>query len=156
MEKNTVRALAERFRLPVAEKRDSQGVCFLGSVSVDEFLRAEFGSDNPALLYTLGQRVPRPGGPWYVVGKDVEKKKIVVSKTPVSSARSIQFRDANWLQESREIVEAQYRYRGPHVAGRLESATFESNEPLPEIPTPGQSIVFYKDTELVGGGIITL
>jgi tRNA U34 2-thiouridine synthase MnmA/TrmU len=131
-------------------------VCFLGNISVEEFLRAEFGSDNPALLYTLGQRVPRPGGPWYVVGKDVEKKEIIVSKTPISAERSIAFRDANWLEKSRETVEAQYRYRGPRVAGRLESLTFQSSEPLPEIPVPGQSIVFYKDTELIGGGIITL
>jgi len=163
MEKNTVRALAKRFRLPVAEKRDSQGVCFLGSVSVDEFLRAEFGSDNPALLYTLGQRVSRPDGPWYVVGKDVEKKEIIVSKTPVSSARTIQFREANWLQEPGGVTHAQYRYRGPLISGSIgksdfknqESLTFQCSDQLSDIPTPGQSIVFYKDTELIGGGIIT-
>src|SRR3989344_1433011 len=46
LEKGEVRALARKFNLPVAEKKDSQGVCFLGSVSVEEFLRNEFGSDN--------------------------------------------------------------------------------------------------------------
>lgn len=155
MEKPMVRALAKRLHLPVALKRDSQGVCFLGNVSVEEFLRAEFGNDNPALLYTLGQRVPRPGGPWYVVGKDVEKKEITVSKTPTSSIRTIEFRNANWLSEPGEEVEAQYRYRGPRVAGRLEGQTFQSSEPLEDIPAPGQSIVFYSQNELIGGGIIT-
>src|SRR3989338_2850405 len=67
MEKSRVRMLAQKFKLPVAEKKDSQGICFLGSVSVAEFLRSEFGSDNPVLFYTLGQRVPRSDGPWYVV-----------------------------------------------------------------------------------------
>lgn len=74
MEKSGVRALAKKFSLPVAEKKDSQGICFLGSVSVKEFLEKELGTDNPALLYTIGQRVE--GG--YVVGKDVEKKEIQV------------------------------------------------------------------------------
>src|SRR3989344_6056093 len=84
-EKEKVRALAKQFDLPVAEKKDSQGVCFLGSVSIDEFLKKELGNDNPALLYTMGQRVGPDGlpsgakaekGPWYVVGKDVPKKEI--------------------------------------------------------------------------------
>ena len=43
LEKTQVRALAKRFNLPVAEKKDSQGVCFLGSISVEEFLQSEFG-----------------------------------------------------------------------------------------------------------------
>src|SRR3989344_3929521 len=46
MEKGEVRALAKHFNLPVAEKRDSQGICFLGSVSVKDFLKSEIG-DNP-------------------------------------------------------------------------------------------------------------
>ena len=74
-EKEKVRALAKKFNLPVAEKKDSQGICFLGSVSVKEFLEKELGTDNPALLYTIGQRAL--GG--YVVGKNVEKKEEVHS-----------------------------------------------------------------------------
>ena len=154
LEKGEVRALARKFNLPVAEKKDSQGVCFLGSVSVEEFLRNEFGSDNPALLYTLGQRVSRAGGPWYVVGKDVEKKEITVSKTRVPAIRGIHFRDANWFHDPTRIVEAQYRYRGPRVQGRIEKNKFIATKVLPEVPAPGQSIVFYKGDELIGGGII--
>lgn len=154
MGKSDVRVLAKQFNLPVAEKRDSQGVCFLGSVSVEEFLRSEFGDDNPALLYTLGQRVARPDGPWYVVGKDVEKKEITVSKTRVSVGSSIRFRDANWFDEPILVTEAQYRYRGPRVKGYIAGDAFTSSDPLPELPAPGQSLVFYQDDELVGGGII--
>lgn len=155
MEKTSVRSLAKKYNLPVAEKRDSQGVCFLGSVSVQEFLQKELGSDNPAILYTLGQRMPLPEGPWYVVGKDVEKKEIQVSKTRVSTEQIIHFTDANWFHESITVTEAQYRYRGPRVKGYVAGDIFASSEPLPEIPAPGQSIVFYQGDELVGGGIIT-
>jgi len=156
LEKREVRALAKRFNLPVAEKKDSQGVCFLGSVSVEEFLKKEFGSDNPALLYTIGQRIPRPDGPWYVVGKDVEKGKVEVARTRLPGVSSIQFRDANWFSESARATEAQYRYRGERVAGCVEDGRFVSARRLPEISAPGQSIVFYRDDELVGGGIITV
>jgi len=157
MEKSKVRALASKFNLPVSEKRDSQGICFLGAVSVKEFLEREFGNDNPALLYTIGQRVA--GG--YVIGKDVEKKEITVSKTRAGGAWEVRFTDANWLDlpaqagKLTEEVEAQYRYRGERCAGLVEGDRFISSEPLPELPAPGQSIVFYRNNELVGGGIIS-
>lgn len=159
-EKEKVRALAKKFNLPVAEKKDSQGICFLGSVSVKEFLEKELGSDNPALLYTLGQRVP--GG--YVVGKDVEKKKIRISKTLATSKHIIPFTGANWFSELVHATEAQYRYRGLRIPGHIEKNSFITVNSLPETPAPGQSIVFYSPrsssgeagngTELVGGGII--
>src|SRR3989344_1670145 len=82
-EKSEVRSRAKVFHLPVSEKKDSQGICFLGSVSVKEFLEKELGSDNPALLYTIGQKV----GGKYVIGKDVEKKEITVSKTRAGGGR---------------------------------------------------------------------
>ncbi|MHB8710462.1 MAG: MnmA/TRMU family protein [Minisyncoccota bacterium] len=162
LEKSAVRRYAKRFNLPVAEKKDSQGVCFLGSVSVEEFLKKELGSDNPALLHTLGQRVSLPNGPWYVVGKDVEKKKIMVSKTRLptqagaSVAHEIPFTDANWFAEPALVQEAQYRYQGMRIKGRIDHNRFVAVAPLPELPAPGQSIVFYGDDELVGGGSITV
>lgn len=179
LEKREARALARRFDLPVAEKKDSQGVCFLGSVSVEEFLKRELGSDNPALLYTIGERInPEdvPGavsmeqgspcvasakqGPWYVIGKDVKKGKLEVSRTRLpaqageNAARDVRFERPNWFGDPAGATEAQYRYRGPRLRGRVESDRFVSEEPLPELPAPGQSIVFYRGGELVGGGII--
>jgi len=164
MKKSEVRALAQKFDLPVAKKRDSQGVCFLGSVSVQEFLQKELGTDNPAILYTLGQRISLDGlpcvasaeqGPWYVVSKDVAKKEIQVSKTRMPAEQKISFADANWFGEPITITEAQYRYRGPRVKGHVAGGLFASSEPLQEIPTPGQSVVFYNDGDLIGGGIIS-
>ena len=177
MKKNEVRSLAKRFRIPIAEKKDSQGVCFLGNISVDEFLRGEFGETpgraldgkgalvgmhDGVLLYTLGERVPlkktRETGPWFVRAKDIAKNELTVGETPlqerVPDRREVLFTDANWFQETDGLVEAQYRYRGKRIQGYIEKNRFASVLPFPEIPAPGQSIVFYRNDELVGGGII--
>lgn len=186
-EKSEVRALAKRFNLPVAEKKDSQGICFLGSVSVEEFLKNEFGvhlgraldeqgtvigQHDGVILSTLGQRIAlreaseaglpaplsRQAGPWFVLAKDIIKNELTVGKSRLPRAenvpKEISFKNANWFTESVDAVEAQYRYRGPRVQGYVIKSRFISTEPLPEIPTPGQSIVFYHDDELIGGGII--
>ncbi|MFZ2167807.1 MAG: tRNA 2-thiouridine(34) synthase MnmA [Minisyncoccia bacterium] len=178
MDKSAVRKLAERFSLPVAEKRDSQGVCFLGNISVEEFLRSEFGTlsgeamdeqgrvvgeHDGALLYTLGERIApwgmREAGPWFVLAKDVAKNVLTVGKTRMPKNQveheSISFTDANWFDEPVRVTEAQYRYRGPRIAGHIDDGRFVSATALPEIPTPGQSIVFYQGDELVGGGIMS-
>lgn len=152
MQKEAVRKLAQEFDLPVAEKKDSQGICFLGSVSVAEFLKREFGTDNEALLYTIGQRVPRQGGPWYVVGKDVAKGTIEVSRTRADGSTGIRFAGENWHGPKEAVTHAQTRYRCPPVPGRVNGNRFIAAEPLPA--TPGQSIVFYNGSKLLGGGII--
>lgn len=165
LEKGEVRKLAQKYGLPVAEKRDSQGICFLGSVSVEDFLKNELGTDNPALLYTIGQRVSQDAlpptvsaedGPWYVVAKDVVRREIKVSKTRLSSAKEISFAHTNWFGDPNAVTSAQYRYRGARVSGRIVEDRFVSAVPLPEIPAAGQSLVFYgKSDEMIGGGIIT-
>lgn len=160
MEKEEVRKLAKKFNLPVAGKRDSQGICFLGPVSVKEFLEQELGSDNPALLYTIGQKV----GGGYVIGKDIEKKEIKISATRAEGGHEVRFTDANWFGDPATVTEAQYRYRGPRIAGRIDGNRFiRKVTPYPyEMPAPGQSIVLYsprgeagRGGELIGGGIIT-
>ncbi len=178
MEKSEVRTLAKKFNLPVAEKKDSQGVCFLGSVSVEEFLKSEFGvhsgraldeeghvigRHDGVLLSTLGQRIAlqesHEAGPWFVLAKDIEKNELVVGKSrllrPQDAVKEISFSKANWFVEPVGGVEAQYRYRGPRIRGHIEEDRFVSISSLPEIPTPGQVIVFYRNNEMLGGGVIT-
>jgi tRNA-specific 2-thiouridylase len=98
-EKPQVRELARKFGLYTAEKKDSQGICFVGKVGIKEFLQ-EFIKDQPgagsvidqmgkvvgkhdgALFYTIGQRqgLGVGGGlPYYVVGKDMAKNEIYVT-----------------------------------------------------------------------------
>lgn len=152
LRKSEVRALAKRFNLPVAEKPDSQGICFLGSISVKDFLRQELG-DNPAILYTLGERVP--GG--YVIGKDIERGTIKIG--PIREAsHMLRLRDVNRLADWSGPITAQYRYHGPPISGCMwdvgRPTCFVSDEPLPELCAPGQSLVLYRDGECLGGGII--
>jgi tRNA-uridine 2-sulfurtransferase len=150
MDKSEVRRLADTFNLPVADKRDSQGICFLGEVSVKDFLRSELG-DNPALLHTLGERVE--GG--YVAAKNIENGTIeIINGHPTGGKRNIRFRDANWHGASSEVDHAQTRYRGPFLSGAISGSEFTPSEEIPELPVPGQSIVFYCGDRLVGGGII--
>jgi tRNA-specific 2-thiouridylase len=151
MDKRAVRRLAQKYRLPVADKKDSQGVCFLGNISVKEFLERELRTSNPALLHTIGERIEGK----YVVGKDVVAGRLTLAESRASAATSVALDRTVWHRAPEEVVEAQYRYRGPRIAGRLEGAHFLAYEPLPEVPTPGQSIVFYTaDGVLAGGGII--
>lgn len=151
MEKKSVRALARKYGLPVAEKSDSQGVCFLGSVSIKEFLERELKTTNPALLHTIGERIDGK----YVVAKDVELGTVTTAESRASSASTIKFANANWHREHGGVAWAQYRYRGPLVAGRVSGDVFTSEEKLPDVVAPGQSVVFYgKAEELIGGGII--
>lgn len=148
-DKSEVRTLAARFALPVAEKKDSQGVCFLGAVSVKDFLRQELGNDA-ALLHTIGERVEGK----YVVGKAGGELLLADTPQPLRKDGTISFRDANWLLDPDQATEAQMRYRAKRVLGHIEGTAFIPAEALTEPPSPGQLIAFYRGSECVGGGII--
>lgn len=175
-DKGEVRKEAERLHLPVADKKDSQGICFLGPVSMEDFLRAEFavekgvardvegrevGVHAGALLATLGERVAltnAPQGPWYVVSKSLEKNELVVSKERVVAhgTNKITLTNTNWFtkpEEGKEVT-AQYRYHGPTITGTIGGGVFTPHTSLPEPAASGQSIVFYEGSECLGGGII--
>ncbi len=176
-DKAEVRGLAKKYALPVADKRDSQGVCFLGPVSMEDFLKAEFGirvgvakdgegheigKHEGALLHTLGERVALSGasdGPWYVVSKDVEKNELIVSKERLiqDTKKDIAFTHPNWFEKPADgsAVFAQYRYHGPLVEGTLTGERFIPAHALPEPAASGQSIVFYRDAACLGGGTIS-
>ncbi|MDB5189872.1 MAG: tRNA-specific 2-thiouridylase MnmA [Parcubacteria group bacterium] len=178
MPKSRVRELARALKLPNASKRDSQGICFLGTISVEDFLLQEFGSTpgealdtegavigahNGALLHTLGERVHlegAPQGPWYVVGKDSEKNTLTVSHTHDSTGTQeiteISLLDTNFFTMPRdtELLTAQYRYHGPRIEGIFNGVSFTPTAPLAEAIAAGQSLVLYKGEECIGGGII--
>jgi tRNA-specific 2-thiouridylase len=184
LKKADTRILAKQFKLPVATKRDSQGICFLGNISIEEFLQHEFAGDTAAqpgeavdsegasvgqhsgaLFHTLGERIAlqnAAAGPWYVVRKDIITNTVVVSharelSTPGRST-AIQLSQTNWIQapEEGKAYTAQYRYHGPRITGTLDSTNthFNPTETLPEPCAIGQSLVLYDGEQCIGGGII--
>lgn len=176
--KKEVRKLAQHFKLPTASKKDSQGICFLGTVSMDEFLIHEFsiergkaydqdgkylGTHKGALLYTLGEKVPleeAPGGPWYLLSKDIEQNSITVTPTiqPQEKKESIALSSENYFVDVDPLQHytAQYRYHGPRIPVTINIHTHSCMplSPLPEPIAAGQSLVLYENDTVIGGGII--
>ncbi|HWP61629.1 MAG TPA: tRNA 2-thiouridine(34) synthase MnmA [Candidatus Paceibacterota bacterium] len=182
MKKPQVRAAAKKFNLPVADKHDSQGLCFVGDVSMPDFLRRfipvetgavldaagkEIGEHEGAALYTLGERhgftiteKNAAATPHYIIAVNVEKNTITVSpkREDAESTRAV-------LQDVHAIyrppmhgteIEIQARYREKPVRAVIQKnggeTVVQSSEP--RIFPPGQSLVFYKGAVCLGGGII--
>ena len=139
--KPEVREIARRFALPNAEKKDSQGICFIGQVKMSDFLR-HYLPDNPGdivdikgrklgrhdglHLFTMGQRKghhvasPREGVAYVVVGKDLKRNRLILGyegeETPGLYTKSAVIGSVNnTLLPLPERVMAQPRYRMPAV-----------------------------------------
>ncbi len=124
LQKPEVRKLAKKFGLPTAEKKDSQGVCFLGKLDMGEFLKhysepkngdvlneqgEVVGFHEGALLYTLGERhgftVTKKGTqdtPYFVVKKDMRANTITVARKEQGSLKgkgeqSLLLENVNWI-----------------------------------------------------------
>jgi tRNA (5-methylaminomethyl-2-thiouridylate)-methyltransferase len=98
-DKKTVRELATLADLPTKGRKDSQGICFLGKVKFDEFIKEHLGEWPGPLVeaetgevvgyhdgywfYTVGQRkgIGLPGGPWFVVEKDATWNAVYISRS---------------------------------------------------------------------------
>lgn len=183
-EKPQVRELAKKYGLVTAEKKDSQGICFVGKVGIKDFLLAELGEQphgaiidqngktigehDGALFYTIGQRhgLQVGGGlPYYVVGKDMAKNEIYVT-TDLQDDRlwtnALKLTSAHWINGPESLVaelRVRTRYRQPLVAvtslEQLDENTWQAH--LAEdvrAVTPGQSAVFYAGEHCLGGGIV--
>ncbi len=166
MLKPEVRGVAERFDLPVAGKKDSQGICFLGQVKMSDFL-SHYVPDSPGNivdvqgkvlgehrglhLYTLGQRKghgvasPRDGMAYVVVGKNQEKNQLIVGwDTPDSGglyATKCVVGNVTTLNEdfdSKRMVEAQPRYRAKAEPAVLEP--LDDNRVLLKFHQPQRAI----------------
>lgn len=95
--KAEVRDTAVRHRLPSARRKDSQGICFLGKINYNDFIRRQLGERQGAVVeqetgrrigthrghwfHTIGQRkgLGLGGGPWFVVRKDIDENIVYVS-----------------------------------------------------------------------------
>lgn len=98
MMKSEVREIAHTAKLPSADRKDSQGICFLGKINYNDFLRRYLGEKEGKIVeletgkilgthkgywfHTIGQRkgLFLSGGPWFVVKKDIENNVLYVSQ----------------------------------------------------------------------------
>ena len=133
----------------------------------------DMGRHDGLMYYTLGQRQglgiggekDSSGEPWYVVGKDMEHNVLLVAQGhdhPLLFRSGLQAGNLNWIAEPpREIpfrCQAKIRYRQPDqdcVITALDGDRCEVRFDQPQrAVTPGQSVVFYRDEECLGGGVI--
>lgn len=179
--KDEVRRMAREFGLPVAEKSDSQEVCFIPGDDYIAFLERDgalggtpgdivhldgqvIGRHLGTHRYTIGQRKGLGiawSEPLYVVAIDTLQNRVVVAEEQHVYADGLLAEDVSWLQLPREdefSSTCKIRYRHQPVACRVRmrengecEVRFDEQQ---KAVTPGQSVVFYRGSEVVGGGRI--
>ncbi len=188
MSKGEVREVARRYALAVAEKEESQEICFVpdGDYAgfIDRYLEAEgrqphapqpgelvdtrgevLGEHNGIHRYTVGQRrgigISRPL-PLYVVRIDADENRVVVGEADELLNTEFMAGGVNWIasDEFPSDVRADVRVRYRHTAAPAtitptgnQRVRVHFDEPQRAI-TPGQSTVFYRGDEVLGGGWI--
>jgi tRNA-specific 2-thiouridylase len=178
LQKPEVRKIAKKLGLATADKKDSQGICFVGKVGVKDFLLAELGPQphgpiidqngreigqhDGALFYTIGQRhgLDIGGGlPYYVSHKDMKTNTIYVT-TDLNDktlwTKDLELQDLHWINSEPEPdkqYQARLRYRGPLVPATLKGNKLILQDEQRGLAA-GQSAVLYDGDQVLGGGII--
>lgn len=119
--KEEVRRIAKEANLPNAGRKDSQGICFLGKINYNDFLRRHLGEKKGPIIdistgkkigehkgfwfHTIGQRkgLGLSGGPWFVVKKNVRDNALYVAngyETPLQYGKKITIAEMNWITEN--------------------------------------------------------
>lgn len=186
MEKHEVREIADRMHLDsVSKKKDSTGICFIGERNFREFLQnylpskdgdivdietlRKVGEHIGVLYYTIGQRkglgIGGNRGPWFVVGKDVEKNILYVTNGDESDwliTNSCIVSGVNWLGKERPqgayACTAKFRYRQPDNDVEIrfidDTTVYVRYQQGISSVTCGQEAVFYQGEICLGGGVI--
>lgn len=182
--KPQTRELARKYGLATADKKDSQGICFVGKVGVKDFLRQfvsnvkpgnvidqngkVIGEHDGALFYTIGQRqgLGIGGGlPYYVVGKDMDKNEVYVTSDLQDKrlwSSEITLTSPHWINgepEEGETYTVRTRYRAELL--NVSSIRKLQNDNWHIVLrdevralTPGQSTVIYQDDRVLGSGLV--
>jgi len=175
MTKPEVREHAREFGLPVANKAESQEICFVPRGETARYLSErlpvhagavvdssgrELGTHRGTALYTVGQRSGfgdlAEAGPWYVLRVDAPANRLVVGRKEELGVREIELRDMSFVDGSvpRPVrCEARLRYHAPAIPGEYRSGRLSLDEPFLGA-APGQAAVLYAGSRVLGGGII--
>jgi len=175
MTKGEVREHAREFALPVANKAESQEICFIPRGETSRYLAErlpvrsgavvdavgrQLGTHRGTALYTVGQRSGfgdlSKAGPWYVLRVDAPANRLVVGRKEELGVRDIVLRDVTFVDGSvPEPVrcEARLRYHSPAIAGVYSAGRLSLDEPFFGA-APGQAAVLYSGSKVLGGGMI--
>ena len=182
--KDTIRREAHAAGIPTAQKKDSQGICFLGHIDIPEFLSHYIdltpgdvlneageiiGEHTGVFVYTIGQRhgftlhtINDERTPMFVISKDTEQNTITVG----TAAQMHETADALELHSTclrqpiqvGEIVTAQIRYRQTPFSVTVGDSNNDRLVVTPvesiQRPAVGQSCVLYRGSLCIGGGIL--
>ena len=177
-----IRAIAEKFGLPTASRKDSQDLCFLAGEDYRHFLQrnaAEMlqpgeiltregksvGTHTGLANYTIGQRkglgLASPV-PLYVLGKDSGTNSLIVGTQEELGSRELIARDVHWMSGETPTgpfrAEVKIRYTAKEAEALVtpihgHQAQVQFDTPQRDI-TAGQAAVFFREDIVVGGGII--
>jgi len=180
--KPQIRQIAKKAGLPVYNKRDSQGICFIGEVKFKDFIR-QFIKSKPGAIktsdgivigqhdglafYTIGQRHGfKVGGgvPYYVVKKNKRNNILIVAKGENNTAlfkKRVTVKNFNWQSGQQPKLplscQARIRYRQPLQTCKVNKykgyLLIHFTKPQRAV-TPGQFVVLYVNNKMLGGGII--
>ena len=176
--KNEIRAIARELGLKVADKQDSQEICFVPGKDYKAFLRDRgdvfqeggfydtdgkyLGEHDGIELFTVGQRKGLPGGsphPLYVVALDAEKKQVILGKESDLFCEEFEVDRLNWLGAiPQHKISVRVRHGHEGAAATIvpldhDRALIRLDVPLRAV-TPGQAAVFYDEDRVAGGGWI--
>jgi tRNA (5-methylaminomethyl-2-thiouridylate)-methyltransferase len=183
LHKEEVRQLAQKYDLPNKERKDSQGICFLGKLKFNDFIKYHVG-ENPGDMieyetgkklgthkgfwfHTIGQRQGSglAGGPWYVVAKDTAANKVFISRNYYSEDKkrdTFIVSNCNWLSgtpPTKTNLQVKLRH-GKNIYNCTVVAIDDSRWQVclaqdDQGIAPGQFAVFYDGEQCLGAGIIS-
>ena len=181
LHKKDVRLLAARYALPNRDRKDSQGICFLGKIRYPDFVKHYLGEREGQIIdretdeilgthrgfwfYTIGQRqgLGLGNGPWYVSGKDVVANRVFVthgSRSSFIETKTFTVSNLHWIADRPKTTRLQIKVRhGPElVHSSIEwlgqsRIGIEMDDPDRGI-APGQFAVFYDNEICLGAGVI--
>jgi len=182
LEKSETRALAARFGLDIADKPDSQDICFVpqgryvdvvarlrpGAIEPGEIVHLDgrvLGRHDGIIGYTVGQRRglgiiddTAPGEPLYVMRLDPARSRVIVGPRTALGVSEVALREVNWLggdiPSNGMPVDVKVRSTMAPVPARILPDHSVQFETRHEGVAPGQACVAYDGTRVLGGGFI--
>jgi tRNA-specific 2-thiouridylase len=180
-EKRKVRRLANEYKLSVADRPESQEICFVSNRNYTNFIRGrnpdafrpgpirnlsgrKLGEHEGLPAYTIGQRKRlklKAAELYYVIRIDPENNALIVGKEGDLNRKFVEVEGVNWIEGDgfHRVFLSQVKIRSQHNPAEAVVRTFSERAEIEFLEkqravAPGQSAVFYRGEEVIGGGWI--